>query len=558
MELAVMPIFEDVFTEVAVILALAAGMGAVALWLRQPLIVAFILVGILVGPVGFDCIHAHGQIELFAELGIGLLLFVVGLRLNPGLIRSHGTVSLLTALGQMLLTAVPGYFLALLLGMAPVTAFYVAAALTFSSTIIIVKLLSDKREIHALHGRISIGILIIQDIAVVLLMLAVAAWGARVDGYHLGWEVFGIFARGGGLLLGVALVTRYLLPRLLAALAYRPELLVLFGIAWAIGLASVGMELGFSKEVGAFVAGVSLASTHYRAILTARLVGLRDFLLLFFFINMGAHIDVSYLDDAVGPAIVLSLFVLLGKPVMVLAMLGRLGYARHTGAMTGLTMGQISEFSLILVLMGVQLGHIDVQTQGLVTLIGLITIGLSSYMIIHANHIYDRLAPVLGPFERKIHHPEQDLGEVQPADLGRVEVIIFGLDPYGANVARELMRRGVRILGVDFDPEAVRLLHREGMPTLYGDVEDPDLFQELPLDSVRLVISAIPVRDTSLVLLHALQDHAYRGRIALTAHSIAHKDELLHAGADVVLLPFHDAAKEAADKLTGQADIREA
>ena len=204
-----------------------------------------------------------------------------------------------------------------------------------------------------------------------------------------------IFSRGAGLLLLVAVVTRYLLPRLLVTLAHRPELLVLFGIAWAIGLASLGMELGFSKEVGAFIAGLSLASTRYRAILTARLVGLRDFLLLFFFISMGAHIDVTHLGAALGPAILLSLFVLLGKPLMVLALLGRMGYARHTGTMTGLTLGQISEFSFILVLLGVDLGHIDERTLGLVTLIGLITIGLSSYMIIYAHHIYEWLARVV-------------------------------------------------------------------------------------------------------------------------------------------------------------------
>lgn len=547
-----MPFFEDVFTEIAVILALAAAMGAISLWLRQPLIAAFILVGILVGPVCFDCVHAHDEIDLFAELGIGLLLFVVGLRLNPGLIRTQGMVSLVAALGQMLLTATLGYLLARALGMTPMTAFYVAAALTFSSTIIIVKLLSDKHEIHALHGRIAIGILIIQDIAVVLLMLGVAAYGENTGGGHFGWGMLEIFSRGAGLLLLVAVVTRYILPQLLATLSKRPELLVLFGIAWAIGLASLGMELGFSKEVGAFIAGVSLASTRYRAIITARLAGLRDFLLLFFFINMGVHIDVTHLGAAIGPAILLSLFVLLGKPLMVMGLVGRMGYAWHTRIMTGLTLGQISEFSLILVLLGVELGHIDQQVQGLVTLIGLITIGLSSYMIIHAHHIYEWLVPWLARFERRGHHPEDDLGDAQPSNIGQVEVIIFGLDPYGRNVARELMRRGVHILGVDFDPEAVKLHHEEGMLTLYGDVEDPELFHDLPLDSARLVISAIPDRDTSAVLLHALHHHAYRGRIALTAHSKKHKDYLLHAGADVVLLPFRDAAKEAADMLVEQ------
>ena len=141
---------------------------------------------------------------------------------------------------------------------------------------------------------------------------------------------------------------------------------------------------------------------------------------------------------------------------------------------------------------------------------------------------------------------------MQPANIGQLDVIIFGLDPYGRNVARELTGRGVRILRVEFDPEAVRLHHKEGIHTLYGDIEDPELFHDLPLESARLVISTIPDRDTSMVLLHSLQHHAYAGRIALTAHSHRHSSELQHAGADVVLLPFRDAAREAADILVAQ------
>jgi len=222
---------------------------------------------------------------------------------------------MVAGLGQMTLTAIVGYAVTLALGMTPMTAFYVAAALTFSSTVIIVKLLSDKREIDAPHGRIALGILIMQDIVVVILM---------------------------------------------------------------IGLASLGTELGFSKEVGAFVAGVALAATPYKAILAARLVSLRDFLLLFFFIDLGVQINMGHFGAALGPAILLSVIVLVGKPIMVMALVGSMRYSKHTAVTTGLTMGQISEFSLILAALGLSLGHIDRPTMGLITLIGLITFGLSS------------------------------------------------------------------------------------------------------------------------------------------------------------------------------------
>ena len=542
-----MPFFESVFTEVAAVLAVASVVGAICLWLRQPLISAFILVGVLVGPVGLDWVHAHDQVELFAELGVGVLLFVVGLKLDPTLIRTVGMVSIVTGIGQIALTAILGYGLALAFGLESFAAFYVAAALTFSSTIIIVKLLSDKREIDALYGRIALGILIVQDVVVVLLMLVIGAYGAEIPDVNFVLELMKVLAKGTGFLVLVGLVTRFILPVLLHSLARSSELIVLFAITWAIGLASLGVVLGFSQEVGALVAGISLAATPYRASLAARLVTLRDFLLLFFFIDLGAHIDVAHLTTAVVPAIVLSLFVLVGKPLMVMAFMGGMGYVRQTSTMTGLTLGQISEFSFILAALGLSMGHIGEETVGLITLIGLITIGISTYMILYTYRITDWLSPVLGIFERKVHHPEEDLGDRETSR--HVDVVIFGLGRYGRNMARELRDRGFRVLGVDFDPEVVNFWHKHGLPTLYGDAEDPELFHSIPLERAKWVINTIRGQDQCIVLLHTLKQHNFKGRIALTAHSVNDGELLMKVGADLVLLPFRDAAREAADLL---------
>ena len=542
-----MPFFESIFTEVAAILVVASLVGAICLWLRQPLISAFILVGVLVGPVGLDWVHAHDQVELFAELGVGVLLFVVGLKLDPTLIRTVGMVSIVTGIGQIALTAILGYGLARAFGLESFAAFYVAAALTFSSTIIIVKLLSDKREIDALYGRIALGILIVQDIVVVLLMLVIGAYGAEIPDVNFVLELMKVLAKGTGFLVLVGLVTRFILPVLLHSLARSSELIVLFAIAWAIGLASLGVVLGFSQEVGALVAGISLAATPYRASLAARLVTLRDFLLLFFFIDLGVHIDVAHLATAVVPAIVLSLFVLIGKPLMVIAFMGRMGYVRQTSTMTGLTLGQISEFSFILAALGLSMGHIGEETVGLITLIGLITIGFSTYMILYAYRITAWLSPGLGIFERKIHHPEEDLGDT--SSNRHVDVVIFGLGRYGRNIARELRDRGFKVLGVDFDPEVVNFWHRHGLPALYGDAEDPELFHSIPLVRAKWVINTIRGQDQCLVLLHTLNEHKFQGRIALTAHSVNDRKILMKVGADLVLLPFRDAAREAADLL---------
>lgn len=294
--------FSDPFTEVAVVLAVSGALGVLAFWLRQPLIIAFIIAGTLLGPAGLDWVRAYDQVDLFARLSIGLLLFVVGLKLDPHLIRSVGPVALVAGAGQMAITAAVGFAVAVALGMTTPVAFYVAAALTFSSTVIIVKLLSDKRAIETLQGRIALGVLIMQDIVVVFLMISVTAIAGDATESTIGWQTIVVIAKGVGFLAAIALITRYVLPSMLHSLARWPELLTLFAIAWAIGLASLGTALGFSKEVGAFAAGISLAATPYKALLAARLVSLRDFLLLFFFIDLGVQIDVGHLGAAIGPA----------------------------------------------------------------------------------------------------------------------------------------------------------------------------------------------------------------------------------------------------------------
>ena len=535
--------FDSIFYQIGAILGLGAVGGALALLLRQPLIVAFIVVGILLGPLGFGLVLQSGEIELFARLGIALLLFVVGLKLDLHIIRTVGPVALLTGLGQVVFTSVVGYLIALMLGMSPLTAIYVAVALTFSSTIIIVKLLSDKREVDALHGRIAVGFLIVQDIVVVLVMIGLNAFGQNGTEVHVGWEALMILLKGAAMLLTVGLLMRYVLPGLLQRLAHSSELLMLFAIAWAVLGAMAGDTLGFSKEVGAFLAGVSIASTRYREQVAARLVSLRDFLLLFFFIELGATLDLSTLGAQLGASLVFSLFVLIGNPLIVMIIMGYMGYRKRTGFLAGLTVAQISEFSLILAALGLSLGHLQADTVGLITLVGLITISASTYMILYSHVIYERLAPWLSIFERNVPHRELD----SPLAGGdNVDVLLIGLGRYGAALANNLRDMHCRVMAVDFDPTAVERHTREGYQVHYGDAEDPEFVATLPLAHTRWVVSTVRDRKINKNLLHGLRQQNYRGKVAVAASS--HRDRSLfeQEGVDLVLIPYSDAAREAA------------
>ncbi len=546
----------SVFYEIAALLVLAAAVGLVGVLLRQPLIVSFIAVGILAGPSLLDIVRSDEKIDLLAELGIAVLLFLVGLKLDVKLIKSLGAIALTTGLGQVAFTSIVGFAIGLALGLDVVTSLYVAVALTFSSTIIIVKLLSDKREIDSLHGRVALGFLIVQDLVVVLAMLVMSAIAAGAQSGSAITEVALVFGYGLLMLVAVGLFIRFIAEPLVERLARAPELLVCFAIGWAALLAAAGDYLGFSKELGGLLAGVSLASTPFREAMAARLAPLRDFLLLFFFIALGASLDLSLLDQQIPAAIVLSLFVLIGNPLIVLVIMGAMGYRKRTGFLAGLTVAQISEFSLIFAAVGVSLGHIGTGTLGLVTLVGLITISLSTYMITYSHYLYAWLEPVLGPFERR-GTPRETVGDLENT-TGHYDVLLFGLGRYGSAIAHRLSEHGMTVLGVDFNPAAVKHMRKAGFDVAFGDATDPEFVASLPLAGATWAVSAVPEHDTGVTheearlgLIDALKEAGFQGRVAVTAHRTEEAMPLTDRGADLILQPFRDAADQAAQLIQG-------
>jgi Kef-type K+ transport system membrane component KefB/Trk K+ transport system NAD-binding subunit len=546
----------SVFYEFAALLVLAAGVGLVGLTLRQPLIVSFIAVGILAGPSALHIARSSEHIELFAELGVAVLLFLVGLKLDLKLIRTLGPVALTTGLGQVVFTSVIGFLICLGLALDALTSLYVAVALTFSSTIIIVKLLSDKKEIDSLHGQIALGFLIVQDLVVVLAMVVLSALGIGVATDAPLLEVAMTLVSGLALLAVVGVFIRYLAEPLVRRVARAPELLICFVIGWAALLAALGDYLGLGKELGGLLAGVSLASTQFRESIATRMAPLRDFLVLFFFIGLGARLDLGLLNQELTAAALLSLFVLIGNPLIVLIIMGLMGYRKRTGFLAGLTVAQISEFSLIFMAMGLSIGHVDEQALGLVTLVGLITIGLSVYMITYSHRLYDWLEPLLGRFERKVPHREDR--EAQVGKWQKFDVLLFGLGRYGTGIARRLRQHGLKVLGIDFNPEVIRSWDEPDIEVIYGDATDPEFIGSLPLGGAKWTVSAVPEHRTGLThddpriaLIQALRFHGFTGRIAVAAQRSVDVDRLRAAGADVVLLPFQDAADQAVALLLG-------
>jgi len=545
----------EAFSDTAIVLAIAAVVAFLAVRAKQPLIVAFIAVGILVGPSVLGLVDGSEPTALLAEIGIAVLLFLVGLKLDVQLVKNTGKVALYTGLGQVFFTSVVGFGLSLLLGMSVTVAMYVAVALTFSSTIIIVKLLSDKRELDKLHGRIALGFLIVQDIVVVLAMLVLSSLGAESDS-SLGVEIGKLILTGSGLVVGLWVLMKWVLPKVMVLVAASQELLIVSAIAWAVAIAALSDWVNFSVEVGAFLAGFALASTPYRESIASSLSGLRDFLLLFFFIELGSQIDFSLIGSQVPAALVLSVFVLVGNPLIVLVIMGLMRYSRRVSFMAGLAVAQISEFSLILIALARDLGHVENESVGLVTLVGLITIGTSTYMIIYSDWIFSRISPLLGIFERK-----ESLIVDTSENRDAFDVIVFGYGRFGRHLVEHLARADHKVLVIDWDPYGAISFDddkvAQNVTLWFGDADDPEFPGTLPLEGVKWIVSTIARSDVSMTLARSLRRWGATGTIAVTALSISDCERLSVGIAegciDLVLQPFDDAADDAIAAIMGHS-----
>lgn len=544
----------SLFYQLAAILILAGICGTAAYILRQPLIVAFIAAGLLAGPHMLHIVtRADDTLETLAQLGITLLLFMVGLKLDLGLLKKLGKTAVITALMQILATLAGGAVLCLLMGYGLAEAVLIGTALALSSTIVVVKLLSDRRAIDSLYGQMSLGILIMQDIFVILATIVLAGAAAAGDESAGLANLFIILLKVGGLIAAAALFIRFAAQPLSRLLSHNPELMVIFGIGFAGISAAFCQYIGLSREMGGLVAGVMLASTPLNNVLAARLMGLRDFLLLFFFVNLGAHMNLAAMAEQIGPALILSAFVLGVKPVIVMIIMRMGGFRRRTGFMTGVMLGQISEFSMILMVMASSAGFASGASVNMTTLVALVTIALSTYAIIHSERLCDFLDHNAALF--KADKGREAKGEDTKAGKN-YDIIIFGLGRYGIAMAKEFRDRGFTVLGVDFNPEAIKFAEENGISALYGDAADPEFASHLPLTRTMAVVFAFHhyitgplTTDLRRTLAHSLRTHGYTGHIVATSHLAHHDHDLSRQGIDIILMPFDDAARHAAEKV---------
>lgn len=528
---------DGIYADITIIICLAAVVTILFKFLKQPSIIAYITTGIILGFTGILPAENHHALETLGQLGITFLLFILGLELKLKELRSIGKTAIIGGVLQMGLTFGVAFGLLSLFGLTSIIAFCVAIGISFSSTIIIVKILSDKKDLTSLHGKISIGLLLVQDFFAVLTIVFLTGYG-QGENVNLLTQIPLVLLKVGVLFGWIAFLSVYVFPKIVHAIARSSESLFLFSLAWVFLLTAIvtSSPIGFSIEIGGFLAGIALANAHENFQIVARMKALRDFFITIFFVILGLQMSFDNVSAVIVPAVLLSLFVLVVKPVLVMIITGVMGYRKRTSFFVGVSMSQISEFSLIIFFLGQQLKIIPDEIVTMMILVAMITFVVSTYGMQNANKLYRILSPKLNIFElRRGKSKTVDSGD-EFASMSD-HVVIIGAHQLGQSIIKALENTGEEVLVVDFDPNVVDELSKKNVRVIFGDISDPDIQERVGFERAKLVVSTIPDLEDNILLIEGLNHTNKNALVVVMALETFDAKALYKVGADYVILP---------------------
>jgi Kef-type K+ transport system membrane component KefB/voltage-gated potassium channel Kch len=529
---------DNIFSGLSIIIAIAAAISLFMRFIGQPLLIGHIITGIIVGPVALNIIHNPTSLSIFGDIGIALLLFIIGLGMNPTVIKEVGKASVITALSELALVSVIGWLLLQALGLSSREAVFIGFGLGANSTIVALKLLGDKKELGRLYGKITIGTSLVEDVVAAIALLLVAS---AKDGHWLspGPLVSLTFK---AILVGTAMyiISKEILPRLQKQIAGDQELLFLTAIAIGLGSAALFAKIGLSMEVGALAAGVLLASRPYAQEVAARLRPLRDFFVIVFFIALGTELTFNNFDSIFWPFIVGTLIAVLVKPLIIMTSLGSLGYTKRTSFMTATTLSQVSEFSIIFVILGFQKNLISHEIVSLLTFIALASIAISTYLVTFSEKIFAMVEEHLDMFERK-----KAEGEVLPSE--RNDLVLFGYQRGGHEFVNLFKKMKKRYVVIDYDPEVIDIIEQRKINYLYGDATDVELLEEAGVQTAKLIVSTIPDFQVNIFLLKFLKASNRAAIVIMHTDDPYEAAKLYEAGASYVILPHYIGSEKVSE-----------
>jgi len=535
-----------VFLDIGIIIIMAAVAAFFAGKFKQPLIPAYIFAGLLIGPVfeiftgidwfnqllhlpaGFRIITDQNLIRTLSEIGIAFLLFMVGLEIDLKKLKDIEKVAAIGGFLQVAILFLIGLLIAYFMLYTPIEAVYIGLVVAFSSTMVIIKVLSDRKELDTLHGRIAIGILIVQDIIAIFALIVLGSLGE-----HLLLRLSGSLFGGAALFLVAFFLSKFVFSGMFRFAAHSRELFFLLSISICFMFALFFNRLGYSIAIGAFVAGVSLGNLPYNFEIIGKVKSLRDFFATMFFVSLGLQLPLDNVLQLLLPLVVLMLAVLIIKPLIFMILIGLFGYKKRTSFLTSLSLAQISEFSLILIAQGMLLGHISEQIFTVTILLAIATISLSSYFLKFEYKIYSWLSPELSIFERQ--RTQEDALEFVPKE--KHEVVLIGYDRTGYSVFHRLLKQKRKFLVIDYNPEIIKKLIKAKIPCIYGDAGSHEILDKIDFKSIKYLISTIPDHQTSLFIVKKAKRANEKVVIFVTTYQVDDALSLYDLGADYVILP---------------------
>jgi|SRR5665213_166281 len=518
---------DNVFSGLSLIIVVGALVALIMRVIGQPLIIGHILTGIIVGPAVLHLAKSPETLSLFSDLGIALLLFIIGLGLNPQSLREVSKTASTVGLVQVGFITLLGWIVGSALGLNPTAAAFLGASLAFSSTIIILKILSDKREQNRLYGKIAIGVSLVQDLVAIALVVVTSAGSDK--SLAIG-SILVLTIKGAALVLVIYWLSTRLLPSYQKLISGSQEFLFLFALAWGLGSATLFQKIGLSSEIGALLAGISLAAQPYAQEIASRLRPLRDFFVIVFFIALGANLTLGSIGSMFSVIVAASIIAIVIKPLISMAVLGYLGYTKRTSFKTSVALAQVSEFSIVLVLLAQKRGLISGDVVTAITFIALVSIAVSSYLIIFSDKLFGIFENYLNPFERKHTHNESG------AQAG-YELVLFGYQKGGHEFVKVFRQISKNFVVIDYDPEVIDILESRKIHHLYGDATDIELLEEAGVAKAKMIVSTITELEANLALLNFLERKSSAAVVIVQADSPHEAHRLYEHGASYVILP---------------------
>lgn len=502
--------------------------------LKQPMIIWYIIAGTAISLFMPSLLQANTAFQSFGNLGIALLLFMVGMELNPTIIKDLWKTATIAWISQVIATGVLWYFIATFMWFDTMTSIFLSIGFAFSSTIVVLKLLGDKEEMESTYGRLSIGILIVQDLIVMLLILWMATFKS-IEQTESTLIIISLIIKVIALAIGLYFVSKYFIPKITKKIAESQEYLFLFSIGRCFILGALFYRLWFGIEIGTLVAGITLANSSYRFEITSRIKPLRDFFIVIFFVLLWSHVNFWTTNMAmIRPLLIFIIFVLIIKPIITMVVLWFLGHTRKNNFLTGISLGQISEFSFLIITMGITSWYIkDPTILSMGTLLWLITIAGSSYFVIYGEKIYHFVKPLLSllPWVRK--------KEYKKINKKNYDIVLFGYGRFGSNVYNVLYKNHKDILVVDEHPWIIGHLQKNKIPCIYGDIGDIDFLHEINIKNSKMIMSTIKKFDENMVLLKTIKQINPNIIIILVSNHIHEAIKLYEQWADYIVLPHY-------------------